>query len=156
MFQHWSVTRACGGLVVRIRVLRQCPASAAASQANGGNHLLHFHYGHPPSFRFQSKYAISRTSSKRYCSQPSCMSGCRHRCPKLHKLWDVATWKERAAISYPQLLTYSGVLSPDGKRIAVERSWGFGCPLANRAPKLRSMASWRIVGNPETILKVTN
>lgn len=40
------------------------------------------------------------------------------------KLWDVATWKERASVSYPQLLTYSGVLSPDGKRIAVERSWG--------------------------------
>lgn len=40
------------------------------------------------------------------------------------KLWDVATWKERASVSYPQLLTYSGVLSPDGKRIAVEPSWG--------------------------------
>jgi WD40 repeat protein len=40
------------------------------------------------------------------------------------KLWDVATWKERASFSYPQLLTYSGVLSPDGKRIAVEASWG--------------------------------
>jgi WD40 repeat protein len=40
------------------------------------------------------------------------------------KLWDVATWKERVSVSYPQMLTYSGVLSPDGKRIAVERSWG--------------------------------
>ena len=41
------------------------------------------------------------------------------------KLWDVATWKERASVSYPQMLAFSGVLSPDGKRIAVERSWGF-------------------------------
>jgi len=40
------------------------------------------------------------------------------------KLWDVATWKERASVSYPQLLTFSAVLSPDGKQIAVERSWG--------------------------------
>lgn len=40
------------------------------------------------------------------------------------KVWDVATWKERASVSYPQLLAFSGVLSPDGKRIAVERSWG--------------------------------
>ncbi len=40
------------------------------------------------------------------------------------KLWDVATWKERASFSYPQLLTYSAALSPDGKQIAVERSWG--------------------------------
>jgi WD40 repeat protein len=40
------------------------------------------------------------------------------------KLWDVATWKERASVSYPQLLTFSGILSPDGKQIAVERSWG--------------------------------
>ncbi len=36
------------------------------------------------------------------------------------KVWDVATWKERASFSYPQMLTLSGVLSPDGKRIAVE------------------------------------
>jgi WD40 repeat protein len=40
------------------------------------------------------------------------------------KLWDVATWKERASVSYPQVLTLSSVLSPDGKQIAVERSWG--------------------------------
>ncbi len=40
------------------------------------------------------------------------------------KVWDVSTWKERASVSYPQVLTLSGVLSPDGKRIAVERSWG--------------------------------
>ena len=40
------------------------------------------------------------------------------------KLWDVATWKERVSVSYPQLLTLSAVLSPDGKQIAVERSWG--------------------------------
>ncbi len=39
------------------------------------------------------------------------------------KVWDVSTWKERASVSYPQVLTLSGVLSPDGKRIAVERSW---------------------------------
>lgn len=40
------------------------------------------------------------------------------------KLWDVATWKERASVPYPQMLAYSGVLSPDGKWIAVERSYG--------------------------------
>ena len=40
------------------------------------------------------------------------------------KVWDVATWKERASTSYPQVLTLSAVLSPDGKRVAVERSWG--------------------------------
>src|SRR6266704_2470699 len=30
------------------------------------------------------------------------------------KVWDVSTWKERASVSYPQVLTLSGVLSPDG------------------------------------------
>jgi WD40 repeat protein len=40
------------------------------------------------------------------------------------KVWDVATWKERASTSYPQVLTLSAVLSPDGKRVAVERSYG--------------------------------
>jgi WD40 repeat protein len=40
------------------------------------------------------------------------------------KVWDVSSWKERASASYPQVLTLSAVLSPDGKRIAVERSWG--------------------------------
>lgn len=40
------------------------------------------------------------------------------------KVWDVATWKERASTSYPQVLTLSAVLSPDGKRVAVERFWG--------------------------------
>lgn len=40
------------------------------------------------------------------------------------KVWDATTWKERASVSYPQVLTFSAVLSPDGKRVAVERSWG--------------------------------
>jgi WD40 repeat protein len=40
------------------------------------------------------------------------------------KVWDIATWKENASFSYPQMLTLSAVLSPDGKRMAVERSWG--------------------------------
>jgi WD40 repeat protein len=40
------------------------------------------------------------------------------------KVWDIATWKERASFPYPQMLTLSGVLSPDGKRMAVERTWG--------------------------------
>jgi len=40
------------------------------------------------------------------------------------KVWDAAIWKERASVSYPQVLTLSAALSPDGKRVAVERSWG--------------------------------
>jgi WD40 repeat protein len=40
------------------------------------------------------------------------------------KVWDAATWKERTSVSYPQVLTLSAVLSPDGKRVAVEKSWG--------------------------------
>jgi WD40 repeat protein len=40
------------------------------------------------------------------------------------KVWDAATWKERTSVSYPQVLTLSAVLSPDGKRVAVERAWG--------------------------------
>ena len=40
------------------------------------------------------------------------------------KVWDASTWKERTSVSYPQVLTLSAVLSPDGKRVAVERSWG--------------------------------
>jgi WD40 repeat protein len=40
------------------------------------------------------------------------------------KVWDATTWKERASVPYPQVLTLSAVLSPDGKRVAVERSWG--------------------------------
>ena len=46
------------------------------------------------------------------------------------KVWDAATWKERASFSYPQVsarsavLEDSAVLSPDGKRVAVERFYG--------------------------------
>jgi len=46
------------------------------------------------------------------------------------KVWDAATWKERASFSFPQVsalspvLTHSAVLSPDGKRVAVERFYG--------------------------------
>jgi len=40
------------------------------------------------------------------------------------KVSDANTWKERASFSYPQVLALSAVLSPDGKRVAVERSWG--------------------------------
>ena len=38
------------------------------------------------------------------------------------KVWDVATWKERLWISYPQPWPLSALLSPDGQRLAVERS----------------------------------
>jgi WD40 repeat protein len=38
------------------------------------------------------------------------------------KVWDVATWKERLWISYPLLWPLSALLSPDGHRLAVERS----------------------------------
>ena len=40
------------------------------------------------------------------------------------KVWDASTWKEHASVSYPQVLTLSAVLSPDGRRVAVERAWG--------------------------------
>jgi WD40 repeat protein len=40
------------------------------------------------------------------------------------KVWDARTWKERTLVSYPQVLTLSAVLSPDGKRVAIERTWG--------------------------------
>ena len=40
------------------------------------------------------------------------------------KVWDASSWKERTSVSYPQVLTLSAVLSPDGKRVAIERSWG--------------------------------
>jgi len=38
------------------------------------------------------------------------------------KVWDVATWKERLWISYPVPWPLSVLLSPDGQRLAVERS----------------------------------
>ena len=38
------------------------------------------------------------------------------------KVWDVATWKERLWISYPAPWPLSALLSPDGQRLAVERS----------------------------------
>jgi len=38
------------------------------------------------------------------------------------KVWDVATWKERLWISYPLPWPLSALLSPDGHRLAVERS----------------------------------
>ncbi len=40
------------------------------------------------------------------------------------KVWDASTWKERTSVTYPQVLTLSAVWSPDGKRVAVEKSWG--------------------------------
>jgi WD40 repeat protein len=38
------------------------------------------------------------------------------------KVWDVATWKERMWISYPLIRPFSALLSPDGQRLAIERS----------------------------------
>jgi WD40 repeat protein len=38
------------------------------------------------------------------------------------KLWDVATWKERLWVSFPLIRPPSALLSPDGNRLAIERS----------------------------------
>ncbi|MGB0034420.1 MAG: hypothetical protein WBP79_02980 [Candidatus Acidiferrales bacterium] len=38
------------------------------------------------------------------------------------KVWDVATWKETTSVSFPVIRPFSALLSPDGHRLAVERS----------------------------------
>jgi WD40 repeat protein len=38
------------------------------------------------------------------------------------KVWDVATWKETTSLSFPAIRPFSALLSPDGHRLAVERS----------------------------------
>jgi WD40 repeat protein len=38
------------------------------------------------------------------------------------KVWDVAAWKETTSVSFPVIRPFSALLSPDGHRLAVERS----------------------------------
>lgn len=38
------------------------------------------------------------------------------------KVWGVATWKETASLSFPVIRPFSALLSPDGRKLAIERS----------------------------------